>query len=66
MDIALCNPLNVAVTLTNLTLVLDEGRSAESSSTDLEVETVEEIYLNAKERRTVSRLIYLPLFVTDI
>ena len=66
MDITLCNPLNVAVTLTSLTLVMDEGQDVESSSTDLEVETVEEIYLNAKERRMVSRLIYLPLFITDV
>ncbi|KAL5534350.1 hypothetical protein ACEPAG_812 [Sanghuangporus baumii] len=54
VDVTLCNPLNVAVTLTNLTLGVDDGMNSESSSADLEVETIEEIYLNARERRTVS------------
>ena len=58
VDIALRNPLNVPVTLTGLTLVVDNGNS-EGSSNDLEVEVIEEIYLNAKELRTVR---FLPQF----
>ena len=52
IDVALRNPLNVPVTLTGLTLVV-ESSNAEGSSSDLEVEVIEEIYLNAKELRTV-------------
>ena len=52
VDVALRNPLNVPVTLTGLTLLV-ESSDSEGSSNDLEVEIIEEIYLNAKELRTV-------------
>ncbi|EJD04067.1 uncharacterized protein FOMMEDRAFT_106503 [Fomitiporia mediterranea MF3/22] len=54
VDVTLCNPLNVAVTLTNVTLCVDSDENEEASNNGPEVEVVDEIYLNAKERRTVS------------
>ena len=55
MDITLRNPLNVPITLTELTLVL-ENDILEGSSTDIDVETIDDIYLNAQEVRTVSAI----------
>ena len=48
VDVTLRNPLNVPITLTGLTLLVENSNS-EGSSNDLEVEVVEDIYLNAKE-----------------
>ncbi|KAI5123549.1 hypothetical protein M0805_003369 [Coniferiporia weirii] len=53
VDITLGNPLGVAVTFTNLTLVVDGGSAEEKLNDDVEVEVIDEIYLNAKELRTI-------------
>ncbi|THH11203.1 hypothetical protein EW145_g824 [Phellinidium pouzarii] len=54
VDVTLSNPLNVAVTLDNLTLYVDNGRDEEGLKNDVEVEIIDEIYLNGKELRTIS------------
>lgn len=54
IDIDLHNPLNVAVTLTDLTLVVENDLCKAGLKCDIEVEVIDEVYLNAKERRTVS------------
>ncbi|KAH8120206.1 ER-golgi trafficking TRAPP I complex 85 kDa subunit-domain-containing protein [Phellopilus nigrolimitatus] len=53
VDITLSNPLNVAITLTDLTLIVDNGKNEEGSKDDVEVEVIDEIYLNAKELRNI-------------
>lgn len=53
VDLTFVNPLNVAVSLSSLSLVVDTGGDSGGPSDDPEIEAIEEVYLNARERRTV-------------
>ena len=53
VDLTFVNPLNVAVSLSSLCLVVDTGGDSGGPSDDPEIEAIEEVYLNARERRTV-------------
>lgn len=57
VDVVLRNPLDTEISLTDVTLCVREvGRSDDSDAPDgIEVESIPEISLNAKELRTVSR-----------
>jgi hypothetical protein len=53
------NPLNVDVTLANLTVTVHESGTEEPSSNDLaDVEVLSSIILDARETRTVSQFRY--------
>lgn len=55
VDLAVQNPLDAEVELSNLTLILESPVSAEETSIEslVEVEVVQEISLRAREKRTV-------------
>lgn len=53
VDVTLKNPLNVAVTLTGLTLSYESEKVSLGEQDRVEIEVIDEVYLNAKELRTV-------------
>ena len=58
IDVVLENPLNVEVTLTNLTVNVKTDTEKVPEGADecddvLEVEKIDEVYLSAREKRTV-------------
>lgn len=56
VDLVLCNPLDVEVNLSNLTVAVEESEPDGSSSSKggIEVEVAEEVILGPRESRTVS------------
>lgn len=53
VDLVLENPLDVAVTLANLSVTLGGSSPDDDVSAFMDIETIEEVYLNAREKRTV-------------
>ncbi|KAA1467917.1 hypothetical protein DENSPDRAFT_856966 [Dentipellis sp. KUC8613] len=53
VELSLHNPLDVEVNLSNLTLVVQDSQSSDTSMDFLEVEVVDDIILSPKESRTI-------------
>lgn len=55
VDVVLRNPLNVEVTISGLTVVVQDAKAPEQSTSDfIEVEVLDDLVLGARESRTVS------------
>lgn len=58
VDLVVRNPLNVEVTFSGLTAVVKDAQGEESLTPDfVEVEVIDDLTLDARESRTVSRLL---------
>ena len=56
VDVVLRNPLNVEVTISGLTVLIQDAKEPEQASTSdlVEVEVIDDLVLGARESRTVS------------